>query len=207
MKKLIPLITLTSALLVLVIYLNFAVSGIEFSLIPSLIMAISIGIVAIAGAVEIHKELSVKHQGTTLTLGTLFLVIGFSFFVLMILVQQAVFITITESDAADPSEKLIAQGLNYVQLGMDVTFDVFYSLGLVLVSWVMMKEPGYTRLIGAYGVICGIFLAGFNLATFPLPPSQAGLLDVGPATILWWLSIIVLGFFESGKQPSSVSSQ
>lgn len=151
-------------------------------------MAISIGIAAIIGAVEIHKDLSLRHSSTMLTLGTLFLIIGFSFFVLMIIVQQAIFIAIADSGISDPdaavgaSDKLISQGLNYIQLGIDVTFDVFYSLGLILVSLVMMKEPGYTRFIGGYGIVSGVFLFGFNMATFPLPPSQSGLFDVGPFT-------------------------
>lgn len=206
MKKHLSLITTLSALIVLFVYLSIALGGISFSGIPNLIMAISIGIFAISGAVEIHKELSVKHNSTALTLGTLFLIIGFAFFILMIIVQQAVFIAIGDGAKSNlnavisTSDILLSRGLNYIQLGMDVTFDVFYSLGLIFVSSVMIKVTGYTRLIGVYGIIAGVLLAGFNLATFPLPPSQSGLFDVGPFTVIWWLSIIALGHFESRKQ-------
>jgi len=194
------------AIIPLLVYLAFALGGVSFATNLNLLLAISIGIAALAGSVAIHKELEKTQGGTALTLGTLFLIIGFSFLVLMVTVQQAVFFALREAAALQQgarettSYQALSLGLNYVQLGMDVAFDIFYSLGLGLVSWVMLRVPGPTRLIGMYGILAAIFLLGFNLGTFPLPPSQAGLFDVGPFTALWWLAIIAVGAFEDAKR-------
>ena len=57
MTKYSPIITTVVALVVLAAYLNFALGGFSFPILPSLILALSIGFAAIYGAMEIHKDL------------------------------------------------------------------------------------------------------------------------------------------------------
>lgn len=198
MKILVPLL----AAVPLVVYLGFALGGMSFTTVINLVLAISIGIAGLIGTIEIYRELASTQEGTTLTTGTIFLLIAFSFFVLMVVVQQATFLALRDLANSNPSEhhQALALGLNYIQLGIDVTFDVFYSLGIGLVSWVMMRMPGITAWIGVYGILSGVFLLGLNLATFPVPPSSAGLFDAGPFTALWWLSFIVAGAIEKARR-------
>ncbi len=194
------------AMIPLVVYLTFALSDVSFLTSVNLVLATSIGIAGMVGAVAIYRELGKRCECPALTLGSLFLIIAFSFFVLMVIVQQAVFLALSELstlDGADSSSALydsLSISLNYVQLGIDVTFDVFYSLGLGLVSWVMLRVSGPTKYIGMYGILTAVFLLGFNLATFPLPPSKAGLFDIGPFSAIWWIAIIVAGAFEESKR-------
>ena len=85
----------------------------------------------------------------------------------------------------------VFKGTNLVQQGIDVSFDVFYCLGIIALSFVMYRERNFGRLLGALAVISAAGRLIFNLATFPYPPAESGLLDLGPLTGLWWLLVFI----------------
>ncbi len=64
----------------------------------------------------------------------------------------------------DASLWLAYQSTNSVQASMDVAFGIFISCGLMIM----------------------------NLWTFPLPPANAGLFDLGPLTGIWWVVVILM---------------
>jgi hypothetical protein len=78
-----------------------------------------------------------------------------------------------------------------VQLGIDVCFDIFYCLGMILMSLVMVRDEAFGPLIGGSGAALGAALIALNLYTFPTPPDSAGLVDLGPVTGIWWIVVIV----------------
>jgi hypothetical protein len=136
-------------------------------------------------------------RSLTLDAGTAFLVIAFALFDLMLIVQQTVrfyyreLMAGAESAAADVF-RLAYRLVNPVQLGIDIAFDVFYSLGVVLVSFVLLAKGKLERIVGWYGLVTSTALLVLNLWVFPKPPGEAGLVDLGPATAVWWLAVIVL---------------
>lgn len=109
----------------------------------------------------------------------------------MILVQLAV----RYSHAPSTDEALIdfvVTRIWDVVLGLDVAFDMFIGLGTAFFGLAMLKDRRFGKVLGWSGVILGlVLLIGFNLATFPVPPVDAGLFDPGPFTGLWYLVVVI----------------
>ncbi len=198
MKKILSLFGGVLGLTILLAYLNFAFGWVLLSQRLSLVLAFAIGPVAVWGTLAISENL-VRVFGTfTLRVGTIFLVIGFALLTLMLTMQQAVFAEYQEllgdlaSAQAPASLKESFALVNRVQLGADVAFDIFYSLGIILISIVIVRRHGFGRLVGIYGLVVAGGLLALNIWYFPTPPAAAGSVDLGPATIVWWVGLFVL---------------
>ncbi len=79
--------------------------------------------------------------------------------------------------------------LRRVDLGMDVAWDVYISLGTFLFAWNMLRHPRFGRVWGGIGLVLAAGLAFLNLWTFPTPPGYAGLVDLGPLVGLWYAAV------------------
>jgi hypothetical protein len=163
----------------------------------TLALVFAIGPVAIVAVLGIHELLRSTPSAFWLRVGTTFLIVAFAFLNLMLVVQQMVRLQFREFrlGTSDPSQAALLdavfRGTNLVQLGVDVSFDVFYCLGVIALSAVMYREPSFGRLLGGFGVVSAAALLVFNLATFPHAPANVGLVDLGPVTGLWWLCVII----------------
>ena len=198
MKKLLSLFGGILGPAILLAYLNFAFGWVLLSQRLSLVLAFAIGPVAVLGTLALSESL-VRVFGTfTLRVGTIFLVIGFALLTLMATMQQAIFaeyrqlLGATASAQAPTSLKESFALVNRVQLGADVAFDIFYSLGIILVSSVIVRGRWFERVVGAYGLVVATGLLALNMWFFPTPPAAAGSVDLGPATIAWWVGLFVL---------------
>lgn len=78
-----------------------------------------------------------------------------------------------------------------VDLGLDVAWDVYIVLGTFLFAWNMLRHPRFGRIFGGIGALLAVGLAVLNLATFPTPPANAGLFDLGPLVALWYAAVSV----------------
>lgn len=198
MRKLLPLIGGAVGLVVLLAYLNFAFGWVMLSQRLSLLLAFAIGPVAAFATLALCETLSKFFDKPTIRLGSIFLVVSFAILTLMITMQQAIFAEYQQlldaSGAAKPTAPLkeAFSLVNHVQLGADVAFDIFYSIGIVFISSVLVRGSGLERLIGAYGLVAGAGLLALNIWYFPKPPAMMGSVDLGPATIAWWVALIVL---------------
>jgi hypothetical protein len=197
-------------LLVVLVYIATAVGLLKDVTPLTLALVFAIGPVAIVGVLHISEHLAREAPGLTLRAATVFLVIAFALFTLMLVVQQSIFFRYRElgSEATDPSsfENLQAAfGLvNQVQLGIDVCFDLFYCGGVVLLSLVLYRHADFGRLIGAFGAVAGAALLILNLGTFPHPPAEAGLVDLGPVTGVWWV-VVILQFIRVQRRAAAGS--
>jgi len=198
MRKSLPIFGGVLGLAILLAYLNFAFGWVVLSQRLSLVLAFAIGPVAVLGTLAISESLARVFGTSRLRLGTIFLVIGFALFTLMLTMQQAVFaeyqelLGAAESAQAPASLKESFALVNRVQLGADVAFDIFYSLGIILISIVIVRRHGFGRLVGVYGLVVATGLLALNIWFFPTPPAAAGSVDLGPATIVWWVGLFVL---------------
>lgn len=189
---------------VLLIYVNFATDTIRFPTLVSVALAFAIGPAAIGGMLEMYRTLGANHPAPVLQLAITFLVIGFSLLTLMLVVQQAIFIGFPQlSEESAAGYDVTWTGLNLVQLGIDVAFDIFYSLGLMLLGLCLARHPHYGKVTGYLGSFLGLALLVLNISTFPLPPANQGLIDVGPYTALWWLVVIAQGVWSERRDKKS----
>jgi len=141
---------------------------------PSLAVA-SLGL---REALRLHEESVVGD------LGALFNVLAGVLFEAMLLVQLAVRLRA-------PGEAL-SQHTVGVWLGLDVAWDVYIGLGTACFGIAMLRHPRFGKAMGIAGLALALVLLAFNLVTFPTPPAEAGLVDVGPAIGLWYLLATIL---------------
>ena len=198
MRKLLPLLGGVIGLVIILAYLNFAFGWVMLSQRLSLLLALAIGPVAAIGTLSLSEALSKFFDKPTIRLGSIFLVVGFAILTLMIAMQQAIFADYRQildaSGAAEPAAPLreAFSLVNHVQLGADVAFDIFYSIGVVFISSALVRGSGLERLIGIYGLVVGAGLFALNIWYFPKPPAEMGSIDLGPASIAWWIALFVL---------------
>ena len=99
----------------------------------------------------------------------------------MLLVQLAVG---ARSQGARPSSEMVG-----VWLGLDVAWDVYIGLGTGLLALSMLRHPRFGAAFGYAGLAIAVLLLFLNLYTFPTPPGEAGLIDLGPLIGLWYLAV------------------
>ena len=198
MRKLLPLLGGVVGLVIILAYLNFAFGWVMLSQRLSLLLALAIGPVAAIGTLSLSEDLSKFFDRPTIRVGSVFLVVSFAILTLMITMQQAIFAEYRQLlDASGTAEstaplKEAFSLVNHVQLGADVAFDIFYSIGVVFISSALVRGSGLERLIGTYGLVVGASLLALNIWYFPKPPAEMGSIDLGPATIVWWVALFVL---------------
>ncbi|MCP4977230.1 MAG: hypothetical protein GY931_13810 [Maribacter sp.] len=145
-----------------------------------------IGITFLASKYKPHDDYKTFQQ-----LGYVFIVIAFALFTAMLVVQYSGYYFYKENKEFIINAKEIFKMINSIQLGIDITFDIFYSLGMLMFSLSFLKLKRMGLLIGFVGIITSIGLLSFNMITFPLPPKNDGLIDLGPYTIIWWVLLII----------------
>lgn len=116
---------------------------------------------------------------------------------MMLVVQLAISISMRDyiDKAADAATKstleLIWKAVDKVQLGLDVSWDIFIGIGTLLLALNMLNHPRFGKILGGLGALLAVLLLGFNLYTFPIPPANAELIDFGPFVGLWYLIISI----------------
>ena len=99
----------------------------------------------------------------------------------MIMVQAAVWATVVQPDIA----------LRAIWWGLDVAWDLYVGTGTILFALCMFGRRGLGAWLAIPGLLIGSLLLIFNIATFPIPPANAGLFDPGPLVGLWYLVVYV----------------
>ncbi|MBL7888299.1 MAG: hypothetical protein JNL24_02040 [Bacteroidia bacterium] len=120
--------------------------------------------------------------------GIILLSIAFIVFTILSIIQQTGLIRYKTIANKDLEETFFL--VNSIQLGFDLVFDVFYGLGIMIISNVLLTE-NKRSLVGWIGVISSTLLLGINILTFPEPPTTKGFIDMGPITLLWWILLII----------------
>jgi len=164
-----------------------------------IVFILAIGPVAIYGVLAISEKLSADNPNNLLLkTGTVYGVVAFAIWIIVHTIQQGGRIYFREKligGAADEGTqqiyRQIYQAVNTTQVTADVGFDIFYCLLIIIFSIFMYKHKDFGRIIGLLGILSAGGLLVFNLWTFPYPPADAGLVDLGPLTGVWWLLVII----------------
>ena len=86
----------------------------------------------------------------------------------------------------------IWRAVDSVQLGLDVAWDMFILPAMILFSLGVMRDAAFPRWFGFIGLVLGVGGLFLNIWTFPTPPINVGLPDVGPFAMTWYAILFVL---------------
>jgi hypothetical protein len=113
------------------------------------------------------------------------------------------YIASAASDVEREQWRLILQGVFTVQNGLNYVSDFFFDWTIFLWAILMWDHPKFGKVFTISGIIAGGLHFGMKLASFPEPPSEAGLFDAGPLIGVWYaiVSIQVLRHVKWMRQP------
>lgn len=149
-------------------------------------------------------------------LSLLFAVAAFATVLAMVLVQVAVVTGFPEVSRGmdQQNAQILRRGLRLVDMGLDVAWDFLGCAAIICLGIAMRGHPVLRRGWAPIAIILAVALIGLNAATFPWPPANRGLFDLGPfvALFLAALAVRVVLFARArppaaGAPPAPVPSQ
>ena len=144
-----------------------------------------------------------ERPNTAARLTFAFAVAAFTTVLAMLIVQLAVNAARPEIARGldDATRKALTRGLRMIDLGLDVAWDMLIGTTLICLGIAVRGRSGLGWAWGIPAMVFGVALIGLNAATFPWPPGDVGLFDIGPFVGLFILALaiwlVVLGRRES----------
>jgi hypothetical protein len=160
----------------------------------SLILVFAMGPLLSAAFIGFYHFLRFHRNSVALQTATVFGVIAGTLVNLMLVVQQSLFEGLASGTRATMGPAWT--GLNLVQLGIDISWDIYISLATILLGLALCTHPRFGIVLGGTTSLAGLLLLVLNLWTFPIPPRDSGLFDVGPFVGLWLLVLSVRMLFS-----------
>lgn len=163
----------------------------------SLLLAFTFGPLFMLASLGLYHLVRQWKDSVTLRVALLFNTVATALVTLMVVVQQTIFAFHDRYKAADrggvTDEQLrwAFKEVNSVQLGIDIAWDIFISLGTACFALALWNHPLFGKAFTASGVAVAVLLLSFNLAYFPEPPGEAGSIDFGPFVALWYILLTV----------------
>ncbi len=134
--------------------------------------------------VGLYRLLRLHRRSLTSELGVISNVLAGCLFSTMLLLQFAVRQRAAGARAVD--DQLVA-----VWLGIDVAWDAYIGLGTAMFAVAMWGHPRFGRGFAVSGLLIAVVMLAFNIYTFPEPPAESGLIDLGPLVGLWYLAVTI----------------
>jgi hypothetical protein len=158
----------------------------------SVILAGAFGPLLAAASLGLYHVLEESRNPILLQLAVLFNVLGAAIFTLMLLVQLAIGHQIQSIGEEVQNLTALRTSLIGVQLGLDVAWDIFISLGTLLFAIAMWSDARFGWILGIAGILIAIALLILNLWTFPTPPAAQNFVDLGPLVGIWYLVVTIM---------------
>ena len=80
---------------------------------------------------------------------------------------------------------------NHIHYGLDVAWDAYIFLGTFFFALAMFTHASFGKFFSISGVVVALAMICINFFSFPIPPSSAGLIDMGPFIGLWYLAVTI----------------
>ena len=164
----------------------------------TVLLAAAFGPLLSVAGVGLYRFISVHRKTVSLQIATMSCIIAGTVVNMMLVVQMTIreYMRLRLESAADgEAEELIRiaySAADKVQLGLDVSWDVYISVATILFAINMYRHPRFGRVIAAFGVGIGGLLLCFNFFTFPVPPAEAGSIDLGPLVGMWYFVVTIM---------------
>ena len=162
----------------------------------SLLLAFAFGPLFMLSSVGLYFVLKYWRDSINLRIAVLFNTVATAMLTMMLVVQltsqefHQKYKTADRGSVSDEQLKWIFKEVNSVQLGMDLAWDIFISIGTFFFALVMINHPKMNKVISILGLVFSVLLLGFNLAYFPEPPGEVGSIDFGPFVAIWYLILM-----------------
>jgi len=157
-----------------------------------IILASVFGPLLAAASLGLYHVLAESGNPVILQLAAMFNILGAATFTMMLLVQLAIGYQIQSLGEEAQNLTALRTSLVGVQLGLDVAWDIFISLGTLLFAISMFGDARFGWILGMAGVLIAVGLLILNLWTFPTPPAAKNLVDLGPLVGLWYLVVTIM---------------
>ena len=145
-----------------------------------------------AASLGLYHVLAESGNPVVLQLAALFNILGAAIFTMMLLVQLAIGYQMQSLGEEAQNLATLRTSLIGVQLGMDVAWDIFISLGTLLFAVSMLRDARFGWVLGIAGILIAVALLILNLWTFPTPPAAKNLVDLGPLVGVWYLVVTIM---------------
>jgi hypothetical protein len=155
-------------------------------------LASAFGPLLAAASLGLYHVLSETGNPIVLQLAVMFNVLGAAIFTTMLLVQLAIGDQLQSIGKETINLTSLRTALVGVQLGMDVVWDIFISLGTLFFAISMLGDARFGLIIGIAGILIALALLFLNLWTFPTPPANKNLIDLGPLVGAWYLVVTLM---------------
>ncbi len=107
----------------------------------------------------------------------------------------------TLDEAGRAAQINIWRATDSIQLGIDVAWDMFILPTIIMFAILAFRHLPFGKLLGSAGVVIGLGGLAFNIWTFPTPPIDVGLPDVGPFAMAWYALFFITVFVHRDAGP------
>ncbi|MDQ7816914.1 MAG: hypothetical protein RDU14_07780 [Melioribacteraceae bacterium] len=164
---------------------------------PTFIIGFLFGPFLAIGLMGLYFFISYHRESPSALIGVVFGIIACSIVNTMLVVQGAIKIIMykkidqTVDIIAKDSLKQTLNGLHTIHLGMDVAWDIFIGLSLLFFGISTYRITGFKLRFTYLTIILGIAILVLNIWTFPIPPANAGLFDIGPIAAIYFIFLFI----------------
>jgi len=139
-------------------------------------------VLSIVYSYGLYSFVAAECESTSNRLAFVFAVTAFTTVLGMIIVQLAVGAGVGEITTGldEQTGKALRHGLRMIDLGLDVAWDMLIGTALIFSGMAMRRRTGLGPGWGIPSMMLGAALILLNTATFPWPPGDRGLFDIGP---------------------------
>lgn len=165
----------------------------------SLVVVSGFPLLGIVFSYGLYSFVAEESEGTANRLAFVFAAAAFTTLLGMLFAQVAVGTGIGEMAKGldETTARALRRGLRLIDFGLDVAWDFLIGTALVLWGWALGRRRGFGPGWGVPSALFGVALIALNAATFPWPPGDHGLIDIGPFIALFFVAmaarLIVLG--------------
>ncbi|HEU4366586.1 MAG TPA: hypothetical protein VFT13_14115 [Candidatus Krumholzibacteria bacterium] len=130
----------------------------------------------------LYSYVAVERESTANRLSFIFAVAAFATVLAMIVVQLAVGAGMAEITAGldEQTSRALRRGLRLIDQGLDVAWDMLIGTALIFSGVAIRRRSGLGMGWAIPSGALGAALIVLNAATFPWPPADRGLFDIGP---------------------------
>jgi hypothetical protein len=154
-----------------------------------------------------YTFIAAERDSAANRLALLFAVLAFSTVLSMVIVQLAV--NAAFGDIAEGLEEgtstALARGLKMVDLGLDIAWDILIGVSMIFSAIALKGRTGFGLWWAAPVFVLGVLMLVLNAATFPWPPGESGLFDIGPFVGTYMLVIAIRFIALARREPQPES--